>query len=94
MKTSFNKFIYIGFILFGIYELLVLHSIGDATTYFGIALAFDPFNQEQPWKERPIWQKIVLLIHLTIVIALIGYIIGNPNNDFRKGFVEGWKTAK
>ena len=50
MKTSINKFIYIGFILFGIYELVFRHSTGDAATYFGIALAFDPFDQMQPWK--------------------------------------------
>jgi hypothetical protein len=41
MKTSFNKFIYIGFILFGIYELVYKHSAGDAATYMGIALAFN-----------------------------------------------------
>ncbi|MEY2636669.1 MAG: hypothetical protein RLZZ197_1145 [Bacteroidota bacterium] len=26
MKTSFNKFLYLGFVLFGCYELLVKHS--------------------------------------------------------------------
>lgn len=55
MKSTFNKYIYIGFILFGIYELTFRHSVGDAVTFMGIALAFDPFNQDQPWKERPTW---------------------------------------
>jgi len=36
----------------------------------GIALAFDPFDQEQAWKERPNWQKAVLIIHLAVVVAL------------------------
>ncbi len=91
MNTTFNKFLYIGFILFGIYELLVRHSPGDAATYMGIALAFDPFNQKQPWKERPTLQKVVLIIHLVIIVTLFGYIIGNPTSDFRNGLLEGWQ---
>jgi len=83
MSTSFNKYLYIGFVLFGIYELVVRHSAGDAVTYMGIALAFDPFNQQQPWKERPTWQKAILIIHLAIVAGLFGYMIGNPTSDLR-----------
>jgi len=89
MKTSFNKYLYIGFVLFGIYELLFRHSAGDAATYMGIALAFDPFNQELPWKERPTWQKAILIIHLAIVAGLFGYMIGNPASDFRNGLIDG-----
>ena len=44
--------------------------------FFGIALAFDPFDQAQPWKERPVWQKVWLLVHLALVAALLGYEIG------------------
>lgn len=84
MKTSFNKFIYTGFILIGLFELFIIHDVGNAATYLGIALAFDPFNQEQAWKERPKWQKIVLIIHVAIVFGLFGYIIGNSNNTFKK----------
>ena len=91
MKTSFNKFIYIGFILFGVYELMIKNAPSEAATYMGIALAFDPFDQEQPWKQRPTWQKSVLLIHLAVVFGLFGYMIGNPTSDIRKGFSDGWK---
>lgn len=91
MKNSFSRYIYIGFILFGIYELAIKHSPSDAATYMGIALAFDPFDQEQPWKERPTWQKVVLIIHLAIVFGLFGYMIGNPTSDFRKGIIDGWR---
>lgn len=91
MKTSFNRFIYIGFVLFGIYELAFRHSPSDAVTFMGIALAFDPFDQAQPWKERPIWQKALLIIHLAVVAGLFGYMIGNPTSDFRKGMTDGWK---
>jgi hypothetical protein len=91
MNSSFNKFIYIGFILFGIYELAFRHSAGDAATFMGIALAFDPFDQTQPWKERPTWQKIVLIIHLAVVAGLFGYMVGNSTSDFRKGINDGWQ---
>lgn len=91
MNSSFNRYIYIGFILFGIYEIVVKHSVGDAVTFMGIALAFDPFDQTQPWKERPTWQKAVLIIHLAVVAGLFGYLIGNNASDFRRGLSEGWK---
>ncbi len=91
MNTSFNKFIYIGFILFGMYELAFKHSAGEAATFMGIALAFDPFDQSQPWKQRPTWQKVVLIIHLAVVAGLIGYEVGNAASDFRKGINDGWQ---
>jgi H+/Cl- antiporter ClcA len=91
MNSSINKFIYIGFVLFGIYELTFRHSVGDAATFMGIALAFDPFNQTQPWKQRPTWQKVVLIIHLAVVAGLFGYMVGNSTSDFRKGINDGWQ---
>ena len=91
MKISFSKFIYLGFILFGIYELVIKHAPSDAATFLGIALAFDPFNQDQPWKQRPTWQKAVLIIHLAVVFGLFGYMVGNAGSDFRKGMMDGWQ---
>ena len=69
-KFGINKFIYLGFILLGCVELYQ-KSIGQALIYLGIALAFDPFNQDQPWNERPSWQKLVLIVHLAIVFGLL-----------------------
>ncbi len=94
MNSSFNKYLYIGFVLFGIYELVVKHSPGEAATYMGIALAFDPFDQTQPWKQRPSWQKVVLIIHLAVVAGLFGYMIGSSEGDIRKGFTNGWNGIK
>jgi hypothetical protein len=48
----------------------------QATASLGIGLAFDPFNPEQKWNERPTWQKVVLLLHLAFVAALFGLGIG------------------
>ena len=76
MKTPFNKFIYIGFLLLGAYQSLFTKDYMQAASSFGIGLAFDPFNTDQKWNERPIWQKVVLIAHLALVAALLGFGIG------------------
>jgi hypothetical protein len=76
MKTSFNKFLYIGFILLGVFQALFSKDYMQAGSSIGIALAFDPFNQEQKWNDRPSWQKAVLIIHLVLVAVMFGFGIG------------------
>ncbi len=76
MKTNFNKILYIGFVLLSIYFIAFKRDFSDAAIQLGIALAFDPFDQTVSWKERPFWQKAVLIIHLGIVAALFGYEVG------------------
>ena len=76
MKTPFNKFLYIGFLLLGLFQTFYSNDYMQATASLGIALAFDPFNQEEKWKDRPTWQKAVLIIHLALVAALFGFGIG------------------
>lgn len=76
MKTSFNKFLYIGFLLLGAYYVIFQKDYSSAVSNLGIALAFDPFNQEQPWNERPMWQKVWLIVHLACVGALFGFMVG------------------
>ena len=76
MKTPFNKFLYIGFLLLGLFQAFFSKDYMQATASLGIALAFDPFNQEVKWNDRPTWQKAVLIIHLIVVAALFGFGIG------------------
>jgi len=76
MKTPFNKYLYVGFLLLGIYQAIFTNDYMQATASLGIGLAFDPFNLEQKWNERPTWQKVVLLLHLAFVAALFGLGIG------------------
>lgn len=76
MKTPFNKYLYVGFLLLGIYQAIFTNDYLQATASLGIGLAFDPFNPEQKWNERPTWQKVVLLLHLAFVAALFGLGIG------------------
>ena len=74
MKTSFNKFLYIGFLLLGLFQALFSKDYMQAAASLGIGLAFDPFNPEQKWSDRPTWQKMVLIVNLAIVFGLIGMI--------------------
>jgi ABC-type branched-subunit amino acid transport system permease subunit len=76
MRTPFNKFIYIGFLLLGAYQSIFTKDYMQAASSFGIGLAFDPFNTDQKWNDRPTWQKAVLIIHLGLVAALFGFAIG------------------
>ncbi len=48
----------------------------QAAASMEIGLAFDPFDTEQKWNDRPTWQKAVLIIHLAAVAALFGYGVG------------------
>lgn len=76
MKAPYNKFIYIGFSLLAAYYVIFQKDYSNAAMNLGIALAFDPFDQNQPWQERPKWQKAWLLIHLAVAASLIGLEIG------------------
>ena len=76
MKTSFNQILYIGFLLLGVFQALFSKDYMQAGSSIGIALAFDPFDQDQKWNDRPTWQKVVLFVHLGVAAALLGYEIG------------------
>jgi hypothetical protein len=76
MKTPFNKVLYIGFLFLGLYQAIFSKDFIQAASSLGIGMAFDPFNPEQKWNDRPMWQKATLLIHLAIVAVLFGFGIG------------------
>lgn len=76
MKTPVNKFLYVGFLLLGVYQFIFTKDYLQAAASLGIGLAFDPFNQEQKWNDRPIWQKTILIIHLALIAAMFGFGIG------------------
>ncbi len=76
MKTPFNKFLYVGFLALGLYQALINKDYIQAASSMGIGLAFDPFDTEQKWTDRPTWQKAVLIIHLALVAAMFGLGVG------------------
>ena len=71
MKRNFSKILYIAFILLGAYYAIFKHDYLEAGATFGIALAFDPFDQKVAWKARPIWQRGILIMHLASVFSLL-----------------------
>jgi hypothetical protein len=76
MKTHFNRYLYLGFLVLGTYQAAFTKDYLQAASSFGIGMAFDPFNPDQPWKQRPSWQKAVLIIQLGLTAALLGLGIG------------------
>jgi hypothetical protein len=90
MKSNQNiqRFLYGGFTTLGIYKLASGHH-GDAAMYFGIALAFDPFDQTVTWKERPVWQRIWLIVHLGLCAGAFGFELGT-NDSLHTGFKDGF----
>ena len=76
MKTPLNKFLYFGFLFVGLFQIFFSKDYLQAASSLGIGLAFDPFDTEQKWNERPMWQKAVLIIQLGIVAALFGFGLG------------------
>jgi hypothetical protein len=76
MNAPFSKYLYIGFLLLGLFQAVISKDYMQAAASLGIGLAFDPFNPEQKWNDRPTWQKAVLIIHLALVAAMFGFGIG------------------
>jgi hypothetical protein len=77
MKSNLKimRFLYIGFTALGIYQAF-RGEFSEGAMSLCVALAFDPFNQNQTWKERPLWQKAALIVHLGLCAAFFGYEIG------------------
>ncbi len=69
-STVINKFAYVAFFLLGVFYL-IKKDFSQASIYWGLGLAFDPFNQEVPFPKRPFYQQAWLIIHLSITLALI-----------------------
>lgn len=74
-SNRFNRLVYFAFIITGILYIAFKHNASDSIIYFGLALAFDPFDQEVKWADRSIYQKLLLVLHLALVLGLIVYFI-------------------
>lgn len=74
--TQVNSILHIGFILMALMQFTLFEETASAIGSLGISLAFDPFNHEVKWKERPIWQKAWLLVlcGLTLTSVITRFI--------------------
>lgn len=75
-SAQFNRILYGGFLVLGIY-FLITKDISTAMSNLGIGLIFDPFDQKIPWQQRPLYQKFWLMAHLGIVLGLVAILIAN-----------------
>ena len=79
MKPSINKILYIGFVILALYYAIFKSYYSESATCLGIALAFDPFDQEMAWQNRPWWQRTILILQLTIIVGLFSLsFLKNP----------------
>ncbi len=74
LTFMYNRFLYGAFVALGFYFLLTKRDISTAMSNFGIALIFDPFDQKVVWNNRPAYQRIWLIVHLSIVFGLLGIL--------------------
>ncbi len=69
-----QQFIKVGYVLFivlAIYHLLVNKNPIDCAMNLGIALVFDPFDQNVSWNNRPKWQRAWLIVHVLIALSVL-----------------------
>jgi hypothetical protein len=76
MKSPINRILYVGFVVLGLYQGLLQKDYMQAAASLGIGLAFDPFNVDQKWSERPTVQKIILISNLAVMAAMFGFGMG------------------
>ena len=65
------RFGYIGFILTTA-VFACMGKFADAAMFGGLALVFDPFDQNVPLPQRPLYQRIILISHLTLTLLFFG----------------------
>lgn len=69
MNAKFNRFIYLFFVIVGLFSLFTQQYIG-AVSLLGLAIVFDPFNVNQSLGEKPGWQKAIILGQAVLVISI------------------------
>jgi hypothetical protein len=65
----FLRFLYVAFVLLALGYFIFGDDLSDSVINLGIALAFDPFDPTQPWKQRPLYQRVWLFVHLGLTLT-------------------------
>lgn len=63
-----NRIAYTLFVLSALYFYFFSEDKMQAIAQLGIALIFDPFDPQVPWQKRPLYQKIWLVAHLSVLL--------------------------
>lgn len=72
--SPFNRYAYVLYMVLVIY-LFIKGDYEWAFANLGIALVFDPFDPSVKWQQRPMYQKVWLLVHLALTFSGLIYII-------------------
>lgn len=72
-SVQVNRYGYILYLILVGY-LFIQGDIEWATINMGIALVFDPFDASVKWNDRPLYQKLWLIVHLAITFAGFIYL--------------------
>jgi hypothetical protein len=67
---NLGRTMYTLFVLLSAYFLFFRGDYGDAAANLGIAVIFDPFNPQQSWKDRPLYQRVWLIVHVVLVCIM------------------------
>ena len=72
---KFNRILYGGFVLFSVVQMIIYRDLLEGLPMLGIALAFDPFDQKVKLGDRPLYQRVWLITHVSVFFVLFGYEI-------------------
>jgi hypothetical protein len=67
---NWNRWIYALLIFLAAANFLFKHDMESIRACLLIALAFDPFDVQVMWSERPFYQKLWLFLHLALLILV------------------------
>ena len=75
-NSFFGKYAvaYAAFSIVGLYLIFLGKDRSMGFVLFALAGAFDPFDQQRKWADRPRFQQIWLFIHVFLMVALAGYV--------------------
>ncbi len=77
ISANWNRVGYIAFTIAGILFTFWGSDRTQGPMFMALALIFDPYDQSVKWNERPRWTKVLLIAHLGLAAALLGYVIGS-----------------
>jgi hypothetical protein len=69
-----NKYIYLVFLAAAII-FVCIKDFSTAIIFGGIGLVFDPFDQSVPFPQRPLWQRVWLIVHGVFVFVVLWFSI-------------------
>ena len=73
VPAAFYKWAYGFFVVAGLCWIIFSDDFMTGVSQLGIALIFDPFDQKIRWNNRPLYQRIWLIVHVFLVLGLFGY---------------------